>query len=193
LGYTGGKITAIDQSAVNGGRRDVETLDARFTWTLELPMGALRLYGEGVYNLRNKQKYLYEAPVDINGYSDGPLVWRANGGVEWLLESLTLGANLQHYPSYRVGYSFSPGPDILTRFQGSERIPDQSYLDLRLQKRFQTLLGAPLRDLKLDLGVSNVLDTAPPRVVSLTSLGQGYSPYGDPRRRRFELTLSASF
>lgn len=192
LGYTGGKITAIDNSAINGARRDVQTLDARVTWTFDLPRGVLRLHGEGAYNLKNKRANLYEASVDINGYRDGPLVWRANGGAEWLLGSLTLGANLQYYPSYRIGYSISPGPDIWTRLQGSERISDQAYLDLRLQKRFQSASG-PLRDMKLDFGVSNVLDTAPPRLIVVANLGAGYSPYGDPRQRRFELVLSASF
>ncbi len=56
--------------------------------------------------------------------------------------------------------------------------------------------------MKVDLGVVNVFDKAPPRE-STYSLAQfagipvagppGYSRYGDPRQRRFVLTLSAAF
>lgn len=190
-GYTGGKITAIDQTATNGGRLDVQTLQASFTWTFALPRGALRVYGDGAYNLENTRTSLFEAPVNINGYSDGPLAWRANGGVAWSSGSLTVGANLQAYAAYRINPSVLPGENIFTLLQGSDRVPRQTYLDLRLRKQFDAPLGQ-FRGMTLDLGVNNVLDAAPPRLIGFLSLGR-YSPYGDPRRRRFELSLSAAF
>jgi outer membrane receptor protein involved in Fe transport len=63
-----------------------------------------------------------------------------------------------------------------------------------------TFAGAP-RDIRIDFGVVNLFDQAPPRESSF-SLGEflgpsdgndpGYSRYGDPRQRRFVLTLSAA-
>lgn len=190
-GYTAGKIIAIDHSAINGGRRDIQTLDARLDWTFPLPKGALRFYGDTTYNLRNVQKSLYRDDVRTDGYLDGPLKWRANGGVEWALDSLTIGANIQYYGPYRIETSAEAVADEVTvLIQGANRISDQAYLDLRIRKRLQLRAG----DVSIDLGVNNVLDTSPPRLSSwvfFTSMG--YSPYGDPRRRRFELTVSAAF
>jgi hypothetical protein len=63
-----------------------------------------------------------------------------------------------------------------------------------------TLAGAP-RDIEVDFGIVNVFDQTPPRESSF-SLGEflgpsngnypGFSRYGDPRQRRFVLTLSTA-
>ncbi len=76
--------------------------------------------------------------------------------------------------------------------QGSPWVKSQAYLDLYASRRFN--IGG--LDASLDLGIINVLDQSQPHELSdiwKFSGNSGYSMYGDPRRRRFELVLSAEF
>lgn len=189
LGYTAGSIIGIDSTAINGGRTDVETLDGRFEWSFALPVGWLHLYGSATYNLSNVQKGLFQPGVQLDGYLGGPLTWRANGGADWSLGSLILGVNVQYYGGYRVSLVGEPGDTYAETFQGSDSIPAQTYVDLHVGKR----LRLKNTDFRIDFGVSDVFDTAPPRVSAWVNFGPGYSAYGDPRRRRFELSISAAF
>lgn len=50
-----------------------------------------------------------------------------------------------------------------------------------------------MEDFTLNFGIVNALDKMPPFVSSFVRMGLGYIRYVDPRMRRFELTLSASF
>ncbi len=125
-------------------------------------------------------------------------------GAEWSAGPVTLGANLQHFGSYRIYPTAATDVAIAqaTSLQGSVRIPSQSYLDVHASWRGQLRVAGTPRNVRIDLGVVNVLDKAPPRE-STYSLAQfsgippagppGYSRYGDPRQRRFLLTLSAAF
>jgi outer membrane receptor protein involved in Fe transport len=128
------------------------------------------------------------------GYFDGPLHWRGNLGVEWTKGPLMVGFNAQYYDRYRPIYlstAFAPANDTIIANQGSDRIPAQTYVDLTVRRRF-TLRGAPpLKSFDLDFGIENIFDSRPPLVAQVGL--PGYSYYGDPRRRRFELVLSAGF
>jgi outer membrane receptor protein involved in Fe transport len=80
----------------------------------------------------------------------------------------------------------------IARFHGGERIPAQVYLDLSVRRRFEVERGGgPIRRVEIGLGIVNLLDRSPPITADVQS--SGYSYYGDPRRRRFELALSSSF
>ena len=46
-------------------------------------------------------------------------------------------------------------------------------------------------DLQVRLALQNIFDRSPPIVVDPSA--QGYSPYGDPRRRRIVLSLASHF
>lgn len=118
-----------------------------------------------------------------------------NGGFDWSTERLTIGANLQYFGSYLVLQQgqFPDNNAMNVEFQGSTRIPSQSYLDLHGTWRLPVRNLGPVDDLSLDLGVINALDKTPPRESSSINLGPGYSRYGDPRQRRFELVLSCHF
>jgi hypothetical protein len=65
-------------------------------------------------------------------------------------------------------------------------------LDLGLRRRLQ-FRHADLGSGTFDIGfaVVNLLDKSPPITGNLQT--PGYSYYGDPRRRRFELTLTSAF
>jgi iron complex outermembrane receptor protein len=192
LGYTGGPITAIDATAINGASRDVQTLDARFDWTFAAPVGWLHLYGGATYNFDDIEKGLFSPNVVYDDAIDGPLMWRANGGADWSLGSLTIGVNVQYYGSSSIFLSSETDDfvrELSQNLQGSDRIPAQAYLDLHISKRF----SLHNTDLRVDFGINDVLDTSAPRVNSTDGFGYGVSQYGDPRRRRFELSISAAF
>ena len=193
LGYTAGRITTFDSRAMNGAGRVVETIDARFDWPLRFLGGRLRLYGNATWQLHNIEHRLFEPDLEHAGWNGGPLSWRANGGADWTIGAMTFGANVQYFSRYRV---LVPGQpfinDLVTQLQGSERVPSQTYVDLYASRRLSIGGAGSPYELSVDLGIVNLLDTAPPRESG--SIGGGtYSRYGDPRRRRIELVLSSSF
>lgn len=200
LGYTAGRIIEFDSSYLNGATLEVDAIDARAEWPMSVLGGRLRLYADATYLLNNRRKEPFREDVQLAGFVNGPLKRRANGGLDWSGNRLTLGANLQYFGSRSV-FLDTPEPDFTHEFseriQGSTRLRSQSYLDLYASWRmfFGTTQGA--RELVLDLGVVNALDKEPPRESSYFSEfaddAQGFSAYGDPRLQRFELVLTAHF
>ena len=197
LGYTGGPITLIDARKINGGTFESESIDGKFEWILPFAGGTLRSYAATTWQLHNIVGKPDAAPEEFAGYSGGPLRWRANGGLDWTIGRTMLGANLQYFSRYRVESSTltiecgcSAGAAEL---QGSQYIKSQAYLDLYASRRFRVTWGGKERELSLDLGLVNLFDAAPPYVGRYWLLGQMFSPYGDPRRRRFELGFNANF
>jgi outer membrane receptor protein involved in Fe transport len=200
-GYTAGPITALDASAENSAGLRVDSIDARLEWRTALFGGRLRLYGDGTYYLRNVQSAPFQADVDRVNFFDNPLKVRANTGADWTHGALTLGANLQYFGRYRVFAPNLPAFQIpeAEALQGSAWVSPQTYVDLHATWRRRTTLAGEPRDLQFDLGVVNVFDQTPPRESSFSldefngpSNGAypGFSRYGDPRQRRFVLTLS---
>jgi outer membrane receptor protein involved in Fe transport len=93
-------------------------------------------------------------------------------------------------PSNVDGVVFDNG--VILRFQGRERVPSQAYVDFAARRRFQLRGGVgPSNSVEVRFGVQNVFDKRPPTIVSPYAVP--YSTYGDARRRRFELALSADF
>jgi iron complex outermembrane recepter protein len=202
-GYTAGPIIVLDASAENGAGLSVDTIDARLEWRRPLFGGRIRLYGDGTYYLRNVQSAPFQADVDRVNFFDSPPQARVNAGADWTFGSLTLGANVQHFGRYRI---FPPTvlafqiPEA-TSLQGSTWVSPQTYVDLHASWRHRTNLAGAPRDIVTDFGIVNVFDKAPPRESSFSldefsgpSNGAfpGYSRYGDPRQRRFVLTLSTA-
>ncbi len=203
-GYTAGAVTMIDARPANAGGLKVDTVDARLEWRLPILGGRLRLYGDATYYLRQVQTSPFRDEVELVDYLGRPLARRGNAGAEWSMGPVTIGANLQHFGSYRIfpqGQTASSVASAIS-LQGTARVPSQSYVDLHASWRGRLRVAGAAQDLRIDLGVVNVLDRAPPRESSY-SLAQfngiatagppGYSRYGDPRQRRFLLTVSAAF
>jgi outer membrane receptor protein involved in Fe transport len=191
-GYTGGLITTFDGRATNGRSRSVEALDGRFEWPTTVLDGRLRVYGAATLQLRNSTKTLFEPALETVGYRTGPLKWRANGGVDWDRRGTSIGANVQFFSKYRI---IAADPLVQLResqipmFQGSSWVSSQAYLDVYASHRFN-LRGAPVAQaVTVGFGLNNLLDTAPPFETRRAG-GYGVSRYGDPRRRRLELTVS---
>lgn len=197
LGYTVGAITAVDARMMNAGRLDVESIDGKLDWTLPFVGGTLRVYGSGTLQLRNSIGVPFQPSENLVGFRGGPLRWRGNGGLEWTAGRLLLGTNLQYFNRYRVATSdkylcCSGGTEIL---QGSRYVKAQTYLDLYASRRFRVAWGGLESEFSVDLGMVNILDTRPPYDALNAFVGEVpmYSPYGDPRRRRFELGINARF
>ena len=194
-GYTVGAVTMIDARATNGGRLDAEAIDGRLDWTVPAGSGTLHLYGSTTLQLRETEYALFQAPQAYVGFIDGPLRWHANGGGEWTVRRTTIGANVQYYGHYRIASSAEAAlgiADLSEDPQGSRYVKAQAYVDLFVSRRFPVHWAGKDRDVSVDLAVVNLFDHAPPYQEDEYQ-GSMFSPYGDPRMRRFELTLNANF
>ncbi|HEY9235128.1 MAG TPA: TonB-dependent receptor [Phenylobacterium sp.] len=202
-GYTAGPIVALDARRDNSARAEFDMIDASLDWRAALLDGRLRVYGEGAYYLRQRSITPIGSSANKVNYLTSPLAQRANLGADWSIGQVTVGANMQYFGSYRI---IPPAEDqdptliaAAKAIQGSMRVPAQTYVDLNVSWRGELPLASAAREIKVDLGVINVFDRAPPRESSLAvfqTLGlatSGYSRYGDPRRRRFLLTVSTIF
>lgn len=194
LGYEAGPITMIDTRSMNGGTLSVDTLDLRAEWPLSFLGGRLRLYAEATRYFDQTRAGLLQPTFQLAGYFDGPLEWRANAGLDWSIGDLTLGTNVQYYGAYSTLFPAGLGSGISTP-QGADEIPGQTYVDLYASWRLPTREDDNWPDVTIDFGVVNVFDQMPERETqfSIFSSAPGYSRYGDPRQRRFELVLSARF
>lgn len=195
LGFTAGRILGIDTRSFNSGRTLVQAVDAQLDWQAPTSsVGDLGGYVRVTWQpILRRQKAPDLSAVNLAGYADGPLAWRGNGGLNWSKGGLTIGVNAQFLGSYRVANSAfnatAQNPTVV-RYQGVSHIPAQAYLDLSATRRF-ALHGraGPLRTIELSLGIENLLDHKVP-VVANPDTG-GFSPYGDPRGRRFDLRVTA--
>ncbi|MGH6911921.1 MAG: hypothetical protein ACREEG_17175, partial [Phenylobacterium sp.] len=100
--------------------------------------------------------------------------------------------NVQYYASYTTFFTDPTTPTNEDRLLYPSRIPAQIYVDLAARRRFDFGDGAgALHAVDVRFGIQNLLDKRPTSVGFVGS--PGYSYYGDARRRRVELTLSAKF
>jgi hypothetical protein len=191
-GFTAGRVSTIDLRATNEGRSSVDTLDAQFDWRFEGSAGGeVRLSADATWQPRfTARRSRLEAQFSKIGHIDGPLRLRGNVGAEWSRGPTIIGLNAQYYSGYRVTYSepSQAGRNALILLdQGSERVPAQAYLDFYASRALR--VGG--QRVELGLGISNLLDKSPPILAQPNT--PGYSLYADPRRQRFELTLSSKF
>ena len=194
LGYTAGRITAVYSGVSNLGRTVAETVDFQLDWALPRMMGGeTMIYGVATWQptLRTRRRP-GTAWLDRVGYRDGPLEWRGNAGVQWERGPVLLDLNAQYLDHSSPLWSPYTGTIQTTaQNQGKSYIPSRVYLDLTARRRFDFAGGHALRSLDVRFAVQNLLDTSPPIVADPSHMGYDYR--GDPRRRRFELSLSGHF
>jgi outer membrane receptor protein involved in Fe transport len=198
-GFTVGRVIEINLTPINDGRTIDETIDVEFDWLTRAAGGIqIQLYGSGTWQPRLSQRKGAGQPwLKRAGAYDGPLRWRGNIGAEWQRGRLAIGVNLQAFDGYRVTYADVRPRELLSinneqtvRYQGGNRVPRQAYVDMTLRRRFLiSPKAAPIDGLEIRFGIQNVFDKRPPTVAN--EFDVPYSTYGDARRRRFELTLSA--
>jgi len=194
-GYTGGVVTAIDLSSINIAATRLQAYDAQADYTLETDRaGALHFYAVATREPLLERRTVPTASfVDFVGFDSGVLEWRGNVGLDWSRGSWMLGWNAQYYDSYLVYAPGSTAATIATAIlnQGSATIPSQTYHDVFARYRFggsSTLTHGVLANTEILVGIQNVFNTSPPIVVS-----GNYSTYGDPRLRRYSITLRHNF
>ncbi|QXQ08056.1 TonB-dependent receptor [Sphingosinicellaceae bacterium] len=194
LGFTGGRVTRVDLTTGNIARSRIDALDLNIDYPLMTKHGTFRVYANATWEPRYWQQSGPGQPhLERVGYSDGPLEWRGNGGFDWSSGSLRLGLNGQYYAHYQVATAASPVRNAqLLAYQGSNFIPAQFYVDFSGAYEFADgWRGYVPRGTQLRLGIVNLLDHRPPTVTDPNTTG--YSYYGDPRRRRIELTIAVPF
>ncbi|WP_185965013.1 TonB-dependent receptor [Glacieibacterium frigidum] len=187
LGFTAGPVTRIDLSSINLGRTRIDAVDVAFDHSFSAPAGDFNAYLRATWEPTFTQQAGPGAlAIERVGYVDGPLEWRGNAGLDWSRGRFTVGCNGQFYSRYRVVRSVTTATEAQTiKAQGALHIPAQFYVDLYGTYRLGPNDAASGPELRW--GLSNVFDRRPPTVVDPN--GPGYSFYGDPRRRRFQLTL----
>ena len=190
LGFTAGRVTKVDVTSANIARSRLDAVDLAVEWPLTLRRsGDLRAYVNATWQPSYWQQAAAGFPQRQRiGFSDGPLEWRGNGGIDWTAGPLRLGVSAQFYASYRVAAAngTAAGNARLVAYQGSDRIPAQIYFDLSAAYRFEH--GPAPTGTQLRFGLVNLFDHRPPTVTDPNTTG--YSYYGDPRRRRFEVILA---
>lgn len=195
LGYTAGRIIVLYSGLANLGRTIAETVEAQLDWTLPPVLGGeTRVYGAATWQPTLRTRRRPGLPwLDRVGFLDGPLRWRGNAGVQWERGPLLADLNLQYQG--RSSPRYSPFSNVVVQNaafnQARTYIPSRAYLDLAARRRFNVAAGHALRSLDVRIAVQNLLDTTPPIVADANNMGYDYR--GDPRRRRFELSLSGHF
>ncbi|MFZ0266160.1 TonB-dependent receptor plug domain-containing protein [Caulobacter sp.] len=199
-GYASGVVTAVDTTSFNIGRTSIEAIDAQGDYLIPTEhMGDFRLRVAATWQPHLRRKADPESPVvNYVGYADGPLAWRANGGLDWSNGATTLGFNVSYYGRYRVHDRLETAANaaVLTQWQGSPWVRAQAYVDLFATHKLTFGKTSDPQDLEVRFGVQNVLDSSPPLIARPVRFGFtsfNYSPHGDPRRRRFELSLVGHF
>jgi hypothetical protein len=194
LGYTAGRVTALYTGLGNVGRTEAETVDAQLDWTLPPVLdGDTRLYGAATWQPTLRTRRRPDTPwLDRVGHRDGPLAWRGDAGVQWERGPLLVDLNVQYLGrSSPLWSAYSGIIQTTSRNQGRTYIPSRAYLDLTARRRFDFRADHGLRSFDVRLAVQNLFDTSPPIVADPNHMGYDYR--GDPRRRRFELSLAGRF
>jgi outer membrane receptor protein involved in Fe transport len=195
-GFSGGVVTRIDTTTFNIGRTTIDAIDIGLDRDFRLSGGsAIRVYGSASWQPRLRRRTdPTSASIDYVGFVDGPLRWRGNAGIDWENGPFTIGANGQYYGRYFAvaAADGAPGEEMSAKLDlPGVRIPSQVYFDMTTVYRFSLPTGAGrARMLELSFSIQNLFDRRPP-IVSQSEFG--YSFYGDPRRRRFEVSATAHF
>lgn len=195
LGYRAGRIVAVYTGLANVGRTIAKTVDFQFDWPLPPVLdGDTQLYGAATWQPSLRTRRRPGTPwLDRVGYFDGPLAWRGNGGVRWERGPIMLDLNVQYLARSKPLWSAASVVVIQNAAQNQQRtyIPSRAYFDLTARRRLDFEAGHLVRALDVRVSIQNLLDTTPPIVADANNMGYDYR--GDPRRRRFELSLVSQF
>ena len=197
-GFTAGPVLSVDSSRINIARTNVEAYDFRIDYRRDTDFGAFDVYALFTYQAEFERQTLLTQPIDSTpGFSNGPLEWRGNAGINWTNGPWVLGWNTQYFDSYLVYTSTASESSIESRVrnQGSARIASQTYHDAFLRYDFAASAwsdNSVLENAEVFVSIRNVFDKSPPILASAFPFG-GYSTYGDPYLRSFLVTLRKAF
>jgi outer membrane receptor protein involved in Fe transport len=201
-----GPVTTLDVTNINIAKTEVEAYDIQVDYTAEAGgFGEVHVYALATWEPRYRNRILVTDPlVERVGFAGGPLEWRGNFGLEWQRGPWGLGWSAQYYHSYWVytalALPLTPA-QVASRAngvlnQGSATVPHQIYHDMIASYRFEgtaSWAGGLLANAELSVGIQNLFDTSPPILASTSTTAAGYSTYGDPRLRRYSISLRKTF
>ena len=205
LGYTRGAVVFINLSALNLAKSTIEAYDFQINYDIEIDrLGTFEFYGIATYTSRfDKQATAQSESIDTVGFTGGPLQWRGNVGLDWqhVGRNWSAGWNAQVFDSYFRYTNEFPGAteffrDEAIRIAGSETVGSQIYHDVLIQYRVPQIANQRMmRGAKITLGVQNIFNRKPPLLPSNFQAGgsTAYSQYGDPRLRRYSVSLHLPF
>ncbi|MGL6162171.1 TonB-dependent receptor [Microbulbifer sp.] len=186
-----GPITYLNTSFHNFARTRAEAYDIQIDYTRNLGnYGTLRTYVVATLQEELTRRLTLEpdaTPINYVGEGDGPVRLTGNMGLDWVASpQLTLSWNAQYTESHCLQLGCGQH-----RFQGAAEVPSQVYHDISLRYDFTLPRDSweMLGNTTLDFKVENVFDQEPP----ILAYGLNYSSYGDPRMRRYSLTVRKSF
>jgi iron complex outermembrane recepter protein len=199
LGYTAGIVTELDATNLNLARTEAAAWDLQvdYTWK-HVQVGELHFFSVATWQPRLMRQTLPDVPaVDVVSFTDGPLEWRANFGLNWNRGPWTLGWNMQYFDSRR-SYSSTMSPALgatTMAIAGFDRSPTQVYHDVFARYRIGPVGGrwqGLLANSEIACGVQNVLNRSPVIVGTIGTIG-GYDAFGDPRMSRYSISLKKRF
>jgi iron complex outermembrane recepter protein len=200
-GYTVGAIETIDTGALDQGRIVLDALDLDVSYRHRIGAVAIQAANHLTWTIADRsQPNPFEPWRELAGTLDGPIPIKDDASVSLGLGALTLGADCTIYGAYTAQYA-EQGQSFLTSYtalnrliaaaQGGTRMPAQAYLNLMARINTGPESG---RHVTYRLSVHNVLDKTPPFYapgydqIYPGQFGLGYSSYGDPRGRYFEVS-----
>lgn len=192
-----GPITQIDSTSLNLAKSRLKAFDLQAEYaTNSEAWGRMRFYAAATYTKELSRGVQTSGPVVTrSGFSDGPLKWRGNFGIDWSgTDTWSAGWNAQYYDSYRVCAS------TLSQFscnqwetwQGASKVPSQIYHDAYVRYTFSANSGL-LEAADLSFGLQNMFNNQGATIASGTAYVVGATSYVDPRARRFTLLLRKHF
>ncbi len=200
-GFTGGPVLELDAGAVNVASSKLEAYDVQIDYTWKTGYGDFTANLIGTWQPHLQLQILASEPLRELANTNSPdsaLKLRGNMGITWNRGAWTAGWNMQYYNSYSIYNATNSEATNATwaLTQGATSIPSQNYHDLFGRYRFNGAGSARwgwLENVEVLASIQNVLDTMPP--VQAVGYNQfvGYSPYGDPRLRRYSISVSKSF
>ncbi len=196
--YSVGEIIGLDETLLNVASTEIEAYDLQIDYAWQTTVGTFNAYALATWQPSFKRQLLESEPLlNAAGFNGGPLKWRGNGGVTLDRGAWTFGWNMQFYDShiaYGAGSTQTAINNVVSR-QGSDVIPSQMYHDVFARYSFESaagFVGGLLAGTEIAVGIQNVFDTDPPIIASTQPAG-GYSFFGDPRLRRYSLSLNKRF
>jgi len=192
-----GAITQINASSLNLASTRLQALDlqAEYAFSSET-LGRWRFHAAATYTKELSRRVLAtDSEVDRAGFSDGPLKWRGNLGIDWSRnDAWSAGWNAQYYDSYRVCQSTQSDADcqMWELWQGASKVPSQLYHDVYVRHDFG-MRGGVLGGAEASFGVNNVFNNQGSPIASGVAYIVGPTSYVDPRGRRFTLSLRKHF
>ncbi len=210
---TSGLITLVDISSLNLYKLVTEGWDTTVSWEHNLPLGTLRLSAMGTIITHYAQEIAPGAPLlEYAGYANdgGPAKLKANFRATWERGPWTLGWTVSYFGSYKQSgapgspiYAGNPLTPLTTTYllaQNGDHVPSQVYDDVFVAYKFPRRIQGHgrigdylLDDWRLQVGVKDVFNRAPPLDAFNASVGAPYSFYGDPRLRHYWLTINRDF